>query len=209
MQNLTFSDAESAQKFDEAEVEKPMGKTATFEAGGRGLVCPAARYCSRRLSRIRYLTGIVNAKPYVFARLALAATILAAILLLVAWQRGWFSRESTYRGRTVTEWLDKLVLFDYREIPGGTQIVPRTPETVMRDPAFQALQRIGPKAVPILVQRVSDRADWGPEVTAPKRWKMWLQWRWQEFRGSQVRRPAPIEWSAAQRARKEAAAFIL
>ena len=136
---------------------------------------------------------------------ALVGAILAGILILVAWQRGWFSGEATYRGRSTTEWLDKLVLYEYRSQPEATWIDPRPPAAIAADPAYQALLKIGSKAVPVYRETLSDRAEWSPEVTTFKRWNMWMQWKWRQ----QPNRPAPLQWSEAQKARKTAAAFAL
>lgn len=143
------------------------------------------------------------------ARLALAAAILTATLLLLAWHRGWFSGEPTYRGRTATEWLDKLVLYEYRTEPGTSWIALRAPKAIAGDPAYQALLKIGSNGLPTFIQTLNQRAEWSPEVTTFKRWKMWVQWRWHQVRGAQLNRPAPIEWSEVQRARKTAAGFAL
>jgi len=42
----------------------------------------------------------------------LVFVLLAAVMLLgISWRFGWFEREPSYGGKTVTEWLDNLVLY--------------------------------------------------------------------------------------------------
>jgi hypothetical protein len=144
------------------------------------------------------------------ARVAVALLVIVLLgLLIFGFERGWLSGEPTYRGRTTTEWLDKLLLYEYRTEPEATWIVLRAPEAVVRDPAYQALTRIGSQGIPVFIKVLSQRAEWPPEISGVKRWKMWIQWRWRQLRGSQASRPAPIQWSEAQKVRKTAAGFAL
>jgi len=144
------------------------------------------------------------------------AGLAAAVLLLVAsWQLRWFASEPTYRGRTVTEWLDRLTVYDTEEGVAANgdrwfRLVSRPAKTVTNDPAYLALMKFGPRAVPILVQRVMDPADWPPDVGAMSRSKMWFEWKWKQARGAKgVKRPAPSRFSESQSVRKTTAGFVL
>src|SRR5260221_11624623 len=96
------------------------------------------------------------------ARAGLVLAIFAAVLMIIGWQRAWFATEPASRGKTVSEWLDLLVLYDYQTNAAGAAEVPRSPQRIANDPALQALLRIGAKATPILIKRLTDRAEWDP-----------------------------------------------
>jgi len=142
---------------------------------------------------------------------ALAATV---VLIVVGWQFRWFASEPAYRGRTVSEWLDKLTVYDTElgvtsHGEPWSRLVSRAVQTVTNDPAFVALMKLGPKAVPILMQRVMEPAGWPPEVGSMSRSKMWLEWKWKQARGLSVKRPAPSRYSESQTVRKTTAGFVL
>lgn len=145
-----------------------------------------------------------------FRKSCVAATVLAGVLLLIAVERGWFAAEPTSRGKTVTEWLDRLVLYEYQTSPQGVEMVVRSPEDVARDPAVEALVRIGPRATPILVERLQERGQWDPKEGSSHRVKLWARWVWNRIRrGGQAQAPTPDRWSTFQRQRKNAAAYAL
>ena len=132
----------------------------------------------------------------------LAAAIV--VLLLIGSQRGWFAGEPTCEGRTVTQWLDHLVLNDFSS--GFAK--PAT--AVTNNPAFRALLKIGPKAVPVCIERVVEPAEWPPETGGWTRLRLWLEWRWNQVRRpASAKRPGPTIWSLDQMRRKTAAGFML
>ena len=100
--------------------------------------------------------------------------------------------EPSYGGKTVTAWLDQLVLYENRPVPGGTEEVLRV-ENTLDDPSVRALLNLGPKAVPTLTKRLLDIPEPSPAV-----WKI-----------SFKRRPVPTTYPEFQRARKTAAGFAL
>jgi len=67
-----------------------------------------------------------------------------AVIVFVAWYRGWFSGEPTYHGKTVTQWLDAMGYANGSFVPGE-------PGT---DPALQAVKAIGRAAVPVCVSHL-------------------------------------------------------
>lgn len=136
-------------------------------------------------------------------------TIITIVLAFIAWQLRWFSGEPTYRGRTVTEWLDRLTLYEHRKTADGGEVHLRPGGAVARDPALHALLTIGPKGVPTLLKRLADRAEWPSDISASKRCRMWIKWKWNAVRGRRGDWPAFYEWSEPQKARKNAAAFVL
>lgn len=137
-------------------------------------------------------------------------TLIAILLALVAWQQRWFSGEPTYRGRTVTEWLDRLVLYEYRYKPEALETVLRSAEAVAHDPALEALLKLGRSGVPTLLKRLADRAEWEPEISTITRWRRLIRWKWHRLRGGVGSAPEGLySWSEAQQARKNAAAFVL
>jgi hypothetical protein len=134
--------------------------------------------------------------------LALAGTILGL--------DAWWGREPSYQGRTVTAWLDRLVLYDQYTWSDGTIEVIRPATAVTNDLALHAVLGIGSNAVPVLCQTIKNRAEWSPDLTVLKRSARWWQWRWNQLRGAKgTQRPAPDRWAEGQRLRKNAAAFVL
>ncbi len=94
-----------------------------------------------------------------------AITIIGGITLILlagawlAWQRGWFSDEPTFAGKTVTRWLDTMpLLTDWRERDRTKQHsfdFPNTAAEVTNDPAIRAIQVLGTRAVPVLIRRLT------------------------------------------------------
>ena len=114
---------------------------------------------------------ITRRKVLVFAALA------AVMLLGVSWRFGWFDREPSHHGKTVTEWLDSLVLYTNEVRSNGDGVtVYRTPDAIAADPAFQALQAIGSRAVPVLIEHIAEPAGYPPEMRSSERWGVRLQW---------------------------------
>ena len=110
---------------------------------------------------------------------------LLLLLALLAWWQGWFAAEPVYHGRTVTQWLDAMPLYD--EVRNSDQTGQRmwydqrTPEAVAADPALQALLALGSQAVPALRTHLT-------EPIKPRPWWQQLQYRvivaWRRFQDS-------------------------
>lgn len=139
--------------------------------------------------------------------------VVAAVLLLglLAWHGRWFATEPVVRGRTVTEWLDSMALFDEmrrRDETGQHSFhFVRSPEVLAGDPALTALVSLGSNAVPVLRQRITEP----PSATAVERWRQWLGWSWERIRSSPpIPRPASPAYALPRdEARRSAAALAL
>jgi len=144
-------------------------------------------------------------------KLSVFALLAAVMLLGVSWRFGWFDREPSYRGKTVTEWLDRLVLYsDEQRSNGDGFTIYRAPNAITNDPAFQALRAIGSRAVPVLLERISEAAEFPSEMRWSKRWSVRLQWAWFRLRGPmKAARPYGDYWPPSQTARKTAAMLAL
>jgi len=137
-----------------------------------------------------------------------------ALAGLVGWKRGWFASEPVYRGRTVTQWLDRMSLFEEernRDVTGENSLHYPSPQGVTNDPALKALLKIGSNAIPVLEQRLSDPPEWPRTVGLGNRFMTWAGWKWKRLRGSGPTppRPAPMYHSSVQRARAMAAGLPL
>ena len=138
-----------------------------------------------------------------------------AVIVLVAWYRGWFSGEPTYHGKTVTQWLDSMALFDEdrnAELTGqNTFRYQRSPEVVTNDPALHALLLSGSNTVAVLVKRLTEPFQWPRTIGPVSRLRIWAEWKWYRLRnpGSAAPRPAPNDYGSFQRARHMAAALAL
>jgi hypothetical protein len=139
----------------------------------------------------------------------IAVAVVAVVLLIVGTERAWFAAEPAWRGKTVTEWLDRLVLYECRTNAVGISTIPRSPQRLARDPALAAILKMGSKATPILLQRLEERAQWDRAAGAVPRTKLWIRWGWDRLRHIVASPPAPAGWSEFQLARKNAAAFSL
>ena len=104
----------------------------------------------------------------------LAAAIV--VFLLIGSQRGWLASEPTCEGRTVTQWLDQLAeRLDQLVLNDSSRELINPATAVTNNPAFRALLKIGPKAVPVCIERVVEPAGNGssePVVKAARaRWQ--------------------------------------
>jgi len=161
---------------------------------------------------VSFALGQKRCAPRRMSRVKKASIIVAAVavaLLFMGIERAWFAAEPAWRGKTVTEWLDHLVLYEDRTTNGVLWVNPRSPEHLARDPALAAILKIGAKATPILVKRLQERADWHPAEGLPRRARLWMEWGWARLHHIAASPPAPEGWSRRQRARKDAAAFGL
>ncbi len=144
------------------------------------------------------------------ARIAIILGCLATVLVFVGWRRAWFSGEPAWRGRTVTEWLDRLALCEDRTNAAGTQSMLRAPEEVAHDPALEALRHFGARATPILVKRLQEPAQWDPDQSRSSRARLWARWLWSAIRHANLTDPPfPTAWSEFQQKRKNAAGFAM
>ena len=144
-------------------------------------------------------------------RLLVFTALVATMLLGIVWCFIWCHREPSYGGKTVTEWLDSLVLYTYEQRSDGVVArILRSAQDVVADPAFHALSAIGPRAAPVLEQRISEPAGFPPEMPRTERWSTRLRWKWYRLRGpTRATRPGSESWPPTQAARKTAAAFML
>ena len=139
----------------------------------------------------------------------------SALAGLVAWQRGWLATEPVYRGRTVTQWLDQMALFEEernRDITFERDFRPSpSPQIVTNDLALKALLKIGSDAVPVLEQRLIDPPEWPQTFGLWDRVTTWARWKWKQMRSSGLSppRPAPMYHNSVQRARAMAAGLAL
>ena len=144
-------------------------------------------------------------RPKISKNRILVASGLAAILLLIPSVVYWSNYEPSYAGKTITEWLDSLVLYTNEPSDRGVTTVHRKAREIEADPAFAALSHIGPRAIPTLVQCIQDRAEFPPDTKLSQRLKLRLKWISSRFGGAQ----SSGQWPKTQAARKTAAAFML
>ena len=111
--------------------------------------------------------------------------------------------EPSYDGRTVTEWLESLRFYTYETNSEGITGKLRSPEAIAADPAVRALSAIGPRAVPVLVQCISEPGEMPATMPRLDRLKHRLRWKL-------LSQPGPQGgWTELQRTRKTAAGFAL
>jgi hypothetical protein len=103
-----------------------------------------------------------------------------------------------------------MVLFHYERDSAGTREVHRSANAIASDPAFQVLLAMGDKAVPTLIERMTEPAELPSELTRSERWNTELRWRWYRLKGGKgPGRPPSGHWPSSQTMRKTAAAFTL
>jgi RNA polymerase sigma factor (sigma-70 family) len=130
-----------------------------------------------------------------------AAVFLTGTTALVNYE---VTAEPSYGDKTVTQWLDQLPIIDWESFSV------LSPAAITNNPAYGALMKIGPRAVPVLVERLEDRADWPTETGPRERVGQWVSWTWERMRHSwSTPRPAPERFSRWQINRKHAAGLIL
>lgn len=135
--------------------------------------------------------------------------VLAAVVAVTSWY--FLIREPSHNGKTVTEWLDGLVLQTSRiEDNGDVTIHNRPTKEIAADPAFTALSAIGPRAVPVLLKHIKARANYPSDLDLKERLEMRWRWTWYRWRGpGKASRPTSGGWPKSQSDRKSAAAFAL
>ncbi|HVR35736.1 MAG TPA: hypothetical protein VMS21_07785, partial [Methylomirabilota bacterium] len=139
----------------------------------------------------------------------LASVIVVTLLLVAAWQQGWFG-EPAHNGRTVTEWLDQLELPKPEVTSGGRlTYAPRSPEVIRNDPALQSLMAIGPEAVPVLIKIINAPVNWPEEIGRWERIQRGTKYRWSQVRGASPSQRDRPHWTEKQLNRKQAAVFAL
>jgi hypothetical protein len=146
-------------------------------------------------------------------------TVAALVLLgvaLIGLQQRWWGLEPATGGRTVTEWLDRMALFDgerQRDQTGQSSSRSTTnPVVVTNDAALKALVRLGPRAVTVLKERLAEP----PRLAFQERFTNWLRtWWWQWRTMNQPFSPPPFPHrltftpSSRDEARKYAASLAL
>jgi len=125
-----------------------------------------------------------------------------------------FTGEPTYHFKSVTQWLNRMALFDEmrnmeKEGRNGYKL-PHAPEVVTNDPALRALLAIGAKAVPTLEKILNEQ----PESPAPEpmdRVKSWSAQIWQQVQGAGAppAAPPPVNFGSVQQARMAAAGLAM
>jgi RNA polymerase sigma factor (sigma-70 family) len=174
-------------------------------------VAAAAKTSAVAASTLAVAKGALKIMAWTKAKTATvaAATVLLTIGTTTVVVQKTFG-EPSHGGKTVTEWLDQLVIYDYVRNAQGTRVVFRGAEAVTNNAALHALLKIGSRAVPVLVQRIQDRAEWPPEISQAVRAQRWLEWKWERLRGRKPTRIKGLEnFPRFQVARKEAACFVL
>jgi hypothetical protein len=143
---------------------------------------------------------------------AVAASVLVLAVALIGLQRRWWGLEPATGGRTVTEWLDRMALFEAerrRDVTGQSSFQTiRDPAVVTNDPALVAIVGLGPRAVPVLKERIVEP----PRLPFRARMLGWFHWRWMQFRTLNRNLPPPSPPSfhgSVVEARKQAAALAL
>lgn len=104
---------------------------------------------------------------------ATSAAMLVALVLVVGFNiyyfTDWFRSEPVYHGKTVTEWVDKIALFDAERKGQNDYSLRFSPETVENDPALRVLIKLGSKATPILEKRLTEVSRQGSHFEMARR----------------------------------------
>ena len=133
--------------------------------------------------------------------------VVGCSLLLVGfvgWWLGWFAGEPTCHGKTVTQWLDSMALFDEARnaelTDQNTFRYQCSPEVVTNDHALRALIELGPKSLAILEKTLAEPPQWSRTIGPIRRLRMWAEWKWYRLRnpGSTAPRPAPNSYGSFQ-----------
>jgi len=135
-------------------------------------------------------------------KLAMIGVIVAAIVVVpVAIKQ--ISGEPSYGGKTVTQWLESLEFYIRVQRSDGDYATLRSPEAIAADPAVLALAHIGPRAMPVLIQRIIEPAELPQTMRQTERWNVLLRWK-------MFGKPGPRGyWPPIQERRKTAAGFAL
>lgn len=144
------------------------------------------------------------------AKLVMGSALFLCFIFFVGWRLGWFADEPAYNGKTVTQWLDTIVLLDRQTNAQGVSLIPRTPAQLTNQPGYHALLSIGARAVPVLMQRVMDLPEQEEKLSLLARWKQYAGEKFQQIRTGRKPpgKPSPT-YPRAQRDRKDAAGFVL
>src|SRR6185503_16314836 len=139
-----------------------------------------------------------------------AALALFFVLLILGWRLGWFADEPTYQGKTVTQWLDTVVLYDRETNACGVYMTLRSSDQLAEQDGFKAVMSIGPQAAPILVQRVMDLPEQEKQPALLPRWKAYWRQKLEQVRtGRKAMQKKSTTYPSWQRERKAAAGLLL
>jgi hypothetical protein len=140
--------------------------------------------------------------------LVIGLTVIGALWFLIYGS----TDEPVYHGRTVTQWLDHMALFDeMRRMDKSEEHsyrIPNKPEIVTNDPALRALLAIGPKAVPTLEKRLTEPPH-RPNPKSLQEIENWLIGKWGQLQGAAPPPSPPGYGDSFQLARKAAAGLGL
>ncbi len=126
--------------------------------------------------------------------------------------------EPTYHFRSVTQWLDRMAMFDelrtMDEQGRSSYTVVFPPEVVTNDPALRALLAMGAKAVPTLEKILNEPphdSNVRPSEDPIQRVKSWMAGIWQQVRGGGpvASNPALLRYGSFQGARMAAAGLAM
>jgi hypothetical protein len=139
---------------------------------------------------------------------------LALAALAIVWELQPFAQEPVYHGKTVTEWLDNMALFDearHADEDGNSDYrLPSSPDVIQNDPSLRALLALGSKAVPTLERVLMQPPEW-PRGKSLERLEAFAKWKWEQATnsGPSSPPPTPLDFPRFQEARKLAAALGL
>lgn len=98
--------------------------------------------------------GVLKIMAWNHAKMATIAVVVAVFLTgttaLVNYE---ITAEPSYGGKTMTQWLDQLPIIGWE----SESFSVLAPSDITNNPAYGALMKIGPRAVPVLVERLEDR----------------------------------------------------
>ena len=101
--------------------------------------------------------GVLKIMAWNHAKTTVIAVVAAVFLTgTTAFVNYEVTAEPSYGGKSVTQWLDQLPIIDWE----SERISVLAPADITNNPAYGVLMKIGPRAVPVLVERLEDRADW-------------------------------------------------
>ena len=138
-----------------------------------------------------------------------AAVVLVFFLFVVGWRLGWFTEEPTYQGKTVTHWLDTIVLYDVLTNASGVSKSLRSSERLTNQAGFNALLSIGAKGTPVLIQRVMDLPEKERDLRLFSRWKQHWRETLERLRTGRKVAQKNTTYPTWQRQRKNVAGVIL
>ena len=132
-----------------------------------------------------------------------------AVIGFAGWWYGWFVREPVYHGRTVTTWLDRMETFagERNDRSGNGYSV----NTLRLADDLKPFVALGSKAVPVLVERLTEAPQWQLTVGPTEHLTAWAHWEWNKLSGSKPGPFPPVVTypGSFQSARQNSAALAL